>query len=283
MRLLSALVTPLLSLPLLAPPAVAQCGGPDGFEENDTCETAAYTQTGAAGLSVYLHDADWFRVPVPPHGRVVIDVLFSHVISNVDVRLWGACAGTMLAWSYSTDDDEQVIGINYGNEPVDFFAEVYLNPATSGDCNDYDIVVQGASENIGANYCHSNPNSTGEAALMYAGGSLSVALDHVTLFAAPVPPRQPGIFFYGPQKLEIPFGSGWRCVGPGPIGTFFLPARMSSAAGELRSDLDLSDPPASGGEILRGSTWNFQAWFRDPAASGFSFNLSDGLTLVFQP
>jgi hypothetical protein len=31
------------------------------------------------------------------------------------------------------------------------------------------------------------------------------------------------------------------------------------------------------------TVWNFQAWFRDPAAGGSSFNLSDGLEILFLP
>jgi len=41
--------------------------------------------------------------------------------------------------------------------------------------------------------------------------------------------------------------------------------------------LDFSAAPvASGaGALTVGSTWYFQYWYRDPAASGASFNLSD--------
>ena len=36
-------------------------------------------------------------------------------------------------------------------------------------------------------------------------------------------------------------------------------------------------------QITAGSTWNFSAWFRDPAAGGAFFNLSDGLEVTFGP
>jgi formylglycine-generating enzyme required for sulfatase activity len=35
--------------------------------------------------------------------------------------------------------------------------------------------------------------------------------------------------------------------------------------------------------IVNGSTWNFQAWYRDPAALGSGFNLSDGYEIAFAP
>jgi hypothetical protein len=47
--------------------------------------------------------------------------------------------------------------------------------------------------------------------------------------------------------------------------------------------LDNTSPPSAATQITAGSTWNFQAWFRDPAAGGAFFNLSDGLNLTFAP
>jgi hypothetical protein len=41
-------------------------------------------------------------------------------------------------------------------------------------------------------------------------------------------------------------------------------------------------PPAAGA-LVPGSTWNFQAWFRDVAAGGSNFNLSNGLRITFAP
>ena len=41
--------------------------------------------------------------------------------------------------------------------------------------------------------------------------------------------------------------------------------------------------PGGAGQLTAGSTWNFQAWFRDPAAGGTAFNLSDGVELTFAP
>jgi len=42
--------------------------------------------------------------------------------------------------------------------------------------------------------------------------------------------------------------------------------------------LDLTSPPG-GGTILPGTTLELQAWFRDPAAGGSFFNLTNALTL----
>ena len=48
---------------------------------------------------------------------------------------------------------------------------------------------------------------------------------------------------------------------------------------------DYTQPPmdAGSGMITPGSFWYFQAWYRDPAAIGAGFNLSDALSVRFCP
>lgn len=134
-----------------------------------------------------------------------------------------------------------------------------------------------------ASYCTSTPNSSGQAALMSTDGWESVAASWFELRAAPLPPATTGIFYYGPQQVQVPFGNGFRCVGPGALGVFRLPPAVSSAGGVLSTQVDFGDPPSAAGQITPGSTWNFQAWFRDPAAGGAGFDLSDGLQVTFLP
>ena len=47
-------------------------------------------------------------------------------------------------------------------------------------------------------------------------------------------------------------------------------------------EVDLDTPPQAAGQITNGSTWHFQAWFRDSAAGGASFDLSDGMAITFR-
>ena len=133
-------------------------------------------------------------------------------------------------------------------------------------------------EGPGPGYCVSAPNSTGSAALISFTGTTSIAASDLELVAQPVP-DQPGIFFYGPDQVQMPFGDGFRCVG-GPSGR--LPVQNASG-NVLTQALDYSQPPNSFTVITAGSTWNFQAWFRDPAAMGAGFNLTNGLSLSFLP
>jgi hypothetical protein len=132
-------------------------------------------------------------------------------------------------------------------------------------------------------YCVGSVNSTGQGASIGMLGSTSVAANDLILSCAQGPPGQVGIFFYGPNQVQVPFGDGFRCVGG---GTFRLyPPQQTDAFGDLVRPLDLTVPPANGGPgmIQAGDVWNFQFWYRDPAAGGAGFNFSDGLSVTFCP
>jgi len=132
-------------------------------------------------------------------------------------------------------------------------------------------------------YCTSAPNSMGAGAVIGASGSTSVSGNDFTLDVTAAAASQVGLFYYGPNQIEIPFGNGYRCVGG---GAFRLgPPLSTDPAGFATRWLDFTQPPANGGPgaILAGSHWNFQFWYRDPAAGGASFNLSDGLSVDFLP
>ena len=60
-----------------------------------------------------------------------------------------------------------------------------------------------------------------------------------------------------------------------PIQTDFL--------GTFVYPLDLTAPPEPAAQIMPGSTWYFQFWYRDPADGGANFNLSNALTVPFTP
>ena len=130
---------------------------------------------------------------------------------------------------------------------------------------------------IGTNYCISNANSTGQPALMSASGSPVVAAANFHLTASPVP-NQPGIFYYGPNQSMLAFGNGFRCVS----GFTSRLGVVNASGNALSTTVDFANPPTVQGTIMAGSTWNFQAWFRDPPGGGAFFDLSDGLEVMFQ-
>jgi len=146
-----------------------------------------------------------------------------------------------------------------------------------------DIQQTGGPPPVGNSYCVSSRNSSGAAAMMGAEGSASVASGNLVLTAGPGPVAEPGIFYYGPNQIEVDFGNGTRCVG-GPSGSLHLiyPPQPFGLDGVLRRAVNVSAPGHSS-FLTAGSTWHFQAWFRDPAAGGFGFDLSDGYEITLLP
>lgn len=142
----------------------------------------------------------------------------------------------------------------------------------SGDLMPFAAVLK----ELGERYCSTSVNSTGGGAQIHASGSSSAAANDLELSASPVPANQFGLFFYGPSQIELPFGDGFLCVGG---GLHRLPVGTASKAMELRFPVDNTLPPAT--NLTAGSTWNFQAWFRDLAAGGAGYNLSDGVSILF--
>ncbi len=131
-----------------------------------------------------------------------------------------------------------------------------------------------------SNYCSASTNSTGSAAAIHATGHASLAANDLLLNADHLPASRPGLFIASSTQGQAPFGNGVLCLG-GQIQRL-LPVQFSSPSGVLASALDVTQGPWPT-LIHPGTTWNFQGWFRDPAAGGAGFNFSDGLSVTFLP
>ena len=127
-------------------------------------------------------------------------------------------------------------------------------------------------------YCQAGVNSTGSSAQLSWTGSTSVASNDLGLEVSGAVPARPGLFYFGPNQVEVPFGGGFRCVG-GQIKR--LPVVFTDALGGAGFPIDLTSPTLPTGTIQAGETWNFQFWYRDPEADLSDFNLSDALGVTF--
>jgi hypothetical protein len=126
------------------------------------------------------------------------------------------------------------------------------------------------------NYCVTSPNSANPAgASMTYLGTNRISNNNFVLVALGCTPNRTGLFFYGQGQTNVPFGNGRRCVSA-PF--FRLPIGTTNVFGDLQFNLNLNALPP-GGQISAGQTWNFQAYFRDPAAGGGFFNSTDGLNV----
>ena len=127
---------------------------------------------------------------------------------------------------------------------------------------------------IGSDFCTSVPNSTGQAALITATGSPSIADNDVLLLASNVP-DQPGVFFYGLQDTQLPFGNGgFRCATDSVVRSGVVFASGNTA--QLQLNL-----PAAG--ITSAGSRYFQFWFRDSAMGPDYFNTTNGTKISFVP
>jgi len=114
---------------------------------------------------------------------------------------------------------------------------------------------------------------------MTFSGHNTIASNDFVLYAIGCPANKTGLFFYGQNQTNVPFGNGRRCI----ASPFFrLPVTTTDFAGDMSWNLDLHNLPA-GGQITSGQTWNFQAYFRDPAGGGALFNSTDGLNVQWCP
>jgi hypothetical protein len=129
-------------------------------------------------------------------------------------------------------------------------------------------------------YCQTASNSVGPGAEISSLGSTNIYQNDFELLTYGCPSGQFGIYYYGPNAIELPFGNGYRCVG-GAIHRY--PVQTVDFFGIASRQVDFDAPPDASGRIEAGSTWCFQFWYRDPAGGGAAYNLSNGLRATFCP
>lgn len=158
----------------------------------------------------------------------------------------------------------------------DLDGELYLLDKNGGEL--FKVVTRDDSS---FNYCAANDNSSGTSASIGHVGSTSVTANDFELTVTGAPPAKAGIFFYGSSQIGQAFGDGVLCVGGGPFR--LNPLVFTDPTGAASYLVDLDNPPNPAAQILPGSVWRFQFWYRDPAGGSAGFNLSDGLCATFCP
>ena len=126
-----------------------------------------------------------------------------------------------------------------------------------------------------APFCTATPNSTGAPAVASHTGCASAA-EAWELRASPVP-DEPGLFVYGTQETQVPFGNGFQCV----AGPFVRTPIVLASGGVLAWSVDTALPPHD--QLQAGTTWSFQAWFRDAQGMGAGFDTSSGVRVTVLP
>jgi len=228
--------------------------GGDGYQADPALDSFGLT------LSISGHGADPLTGPIQagdplnaPHG-----------------------AGTRAAWGFPA-------GPGTGLGQADQF---WIDPGPGCVTGSYPLsrfngvfaVLEGRPDdgNLLTSYtCPATPNSTGSVARLVATGSTSMADGNFVLRAGPVAPLQPGLFYYGPNQIQLPLGNGVRCVG----GVVVRLPIVAEVGGFLENEV--SAELVAFGAV--GSTIHLQAWYRDAPAGGFAFDLSDAGLVTILP
>ena len=264
------------------------CEGPadDGLEPNDTCASAVPLPDGFfPGMLVTRTDSDYFRFEVEAQTLVEIELDFETELGNIDMILYRdfqcGTAGSE-ARSQNNSDGETIRFFNQANERRSYILVVYVRQSANDDlnCNTYDMRVLGTVPAEGRAYCVAAPNSIGVGATTEVLGSPVVSAQDVFLRTSGLPAGVPGLYFFGPQQIQVPFGDGLRCVG-GMTQRVQPPAiAMGGAPSIAQRAVDFGAPYAV--TIVAGADLNFQFWYRDPMAGMAGFNLSDGYQTAFR-
>lgn len=221
-------------------------------------------------------------------GTIVQGVTCPMMFSDVDGRLllldnYG---------SFNIGDNVQVIGdydpscFTICNQGDGCVAVTFIGVCGGTNATSYCECASGSpcANNDAAGGC---TNSTGAGAQLAASGTASVTADDLVLTTTLMTPNEFGIVYMGPNQLTQIFGDGLRCVGGGGVGVYRFPAVNGGANGTLVHGPVVGHSQSNfpiTGQITAGSTWNFQAWYRDPAGPcGGGFNLSNGVTVIFTP
>ncbi|MEM6671934.1 MAG: DNRLRE domain-containing protein [Planctomycetota bacterium] len=200
--------------------------------------------------------------------------VFASPILAADVQAWLDGSTPNFGWLLKDDDEIPGRARRYGsreNFPI-------IQPM---------LIVEFDAPNVGTNYCGpAVQNSSGASAVISATGSVDVALNALTLTATSTSLNSAGYFLLSEtQGFVVGAGgsAGNLCLG-GAVGRFDSSVQFSGLAGEISIPVDLTDVPSptGGTSIVAGSTWNFQAWFRDAVGGQATSNFTDGLSIQFQ-
>ena len=203
-------------------------------------------------------------------------------LSCVDVAagLWHSLArlsdGSVVAWGDDSHFQCDVPPLPAGQVYLDVSAGTFESVARYGPAPACGSISRYCSPPM--------PNSSAtQGATIEASGCPGIIANNLVLSVSGLPASTLGLFVYGSQLQQVPFGNGWSCVAGSVQGV--LPPLMSSSAGAVSFPLDLNQYPftGSGNPILAGSGWNFEYMYRDPTALPARFNFSDALYIAFAP
>ena len=181
-----------------------------------------------------------------------------------DVQAWLNDPASNFGWILIGDETQLITAKR-------FDSRTNANPA-----NRPELVIDFTPPLVPASYCTATPNSTGLPGVLSALNAPSIASGALQLAASQLPPNTSCTFFFGSERTETPLGNGNLCV----TGSLFrLGTSSASFFGLATRSAVYGFAPAS--VITPGSTWCFQAQYRNVAGGGAGFNQTNGLAVTF--
>ncbi|MFT4541666.1 MAG: hypothetical protein ACI835_004127 [Planctomycetota bacterium] len=249
-------------------------GNPDVVPTPEITFPGNGLQNGADAVALYLGDATDFPSATPVTTLNLVDAVVYDTDDSDDAGLLALLGGCC-----QLNEDEA------GNK--DFDSVQRCPNGAGGQLNSSGFAAKLASpggecslDATFENYCVSFPNSVSAAgAGMDHTGSGSIG-DNDTVLVCNNVPNNFGIFYFGTdQAFTLPFGNGVQCVAQPLIRLNPVSIPTTPNTAEFALDFLGTGPEA---QIIGGSTWNFQYWYRDPG-QGAGMNTSDGLSASFAP
>jgi hypothetical protein len=148
---------------------------------------------------------------------------------------------------------------------------------------DATLVANGEAACGFESFCPATLNTSGLAAELTPVGSPVLAAQTMSFDATNLPVNQFGYLIASPTQDFVPFflgGDGNLCLGA-PLAHFRSQIQFSGFSSSMSLPIDFEDLPR-GVNFLPGSTWNFQAWFRD-AGDAPAHNTTNGVQLTWCP
>jgi hypothetical protein len=129
-------------------------------------------------------------------------------------------------------------------------------------------------------------NSTGQGGLLSFAGSADHAADDLVLTASQLPSSTPIIWIMAPAATRQVLRDGLLCLSSGHLKIIRFPTMLTTAGGTSvlgPGIVQMSiDHPVAVAEIFPGTTWNFQAYYRDNGSPcGGDANLTNAAQVNF--
>ena len=223
----------------------------------------------------------WFRYLAPSDTPVNIDLSGSSF--DTGVAVWTGECGALT--QVGCNDDGGFGLTSRLSFPAAAGTTYYLQVGGwNGASGDGVITI---SEDSVERVCAGNTNSTGVGAVLEFSGSLSVAVNNLTLTVTDLPLNQGVLLVNSPEKIFVanPNGSpGNLCIYSSDLGRHVNDVLSSGATGTASLVLDLANIPTANGltSVVAGETRYWQAWYRDVDGTGTATsNFSSAIGVTF--